>query len=73
MAVGTYSYLHGFHADLSIILLSLQLQLHVEQSDLWILIAFRLHLKPGIGEGLLECNSGNQLGILSKRGRGQIP
>lgn len=58
------SYLHRFHADLSIILLSLQLQLYIEQSNLWILIAFRLHLKPSVGEGLLECNPGNQLGIL---------
>lgn len=58
------SYLHRFHADLSIILLSLQLQLHIEQSDLWILITFRLHLKPSIGEGFLECNPRDQLGIL---------
>lgn len=58
------SYLHRFHADFSIILLSLQLQLHIEQSNLWVLIAFRLHFKPGVGESLFECDTGDQLGIL---------
>lgn len=64
MAVLGSSYLHRFHADLSIILLSLQFQLHIEQSDLWIVIAFRLHLKSGVGEGLLESHPRDQMGIL---------
>lgn len=58
------SYLHRFHANLCVILLSLQFQLHVKQSNLQILIAFRLHLKPGVGEGLLKCNSRDQLRVL---------
>lgn len=50
------SYLHRFYADLSIILLSLQLQLHVQQSNLWVLIGFGLHFEPRVREGLLECH-----------------
>lgn len=58
------SYLHRLHADLSVVLLSLQFQLHVEQRNLRILVAFRLHLKTSVGEGLFERNPRDQLRIL---------
>ncbi len=42
---------------LCILLLSLELKLNIEQQDLWIPVRFGLHLKAGIGEGLLESDS----------------
>lgn len=59
------SYLHRFHTDFSVVLLGFQFQLHIEQSDLWIFVAFGLHLKAGVGERLLECNARDQLGLLN--------
>lgn len=56
--------LHRVHANLSIVLLCLQLQLNVEQCDLWVHIALGLHLKASIGEGLLECNTSDKLRFL---------
>lgn len=58
------SYLHRLHADLCVVLLSLQLQLHIEQRNLGILVAFGLHLETSIGERLLERNPRNQLRVL---------
>ncbi|KAF3836929.1 hypothetical protein F7725_004393, partial [Dissostichus mawsoni] len=67
------SYLNIFDANLGVILLSLQLQLHVEQSNPWVVITFRLHLKPGVGESLLERNSRDHMGILAPPGTFLIP
>lgn len=58
------SYLHRLHADLRVVLLGLQFQLHIEQRNLGILVAFRLHLKTSVGEGFFESNSRNQLRVL---------
>lgn len=58
------SYLHRLYADLSVVLLRLEFQFHIKQRNLWILIAFRLHLKTSVGERLFEGDSRDQLRIL---------
>lgn len=59
------SYLHRLDPDLGVVLLRLELQLHVEQSDLGVLVALGLHLEAGVGERLLEGHAGDQLGVLT--------
>lgn len=50
--------------DFCVVLLALELQLHVERHDLWILEALGLLFKSGIGEGLLERDTVNKERIL---------
>ena len=46
------------------ILLSLELQLNVEEGNLGVLVRLPLHLKAGIAEGLLEGDTGDEDGVL---------
>lgn len=61
------SYLHRVYSDFGVVLLSLELQLHIQQSDLGRLILLGLHFEPGIRERLLKGNSGYQLRVLEDR------
>lgn len=61
--------LHRVDTDFCVILLCLQLQLNVEQCDLWVHIALGLHLKAGIGEGLLESHTSYKLRVLFDRNK----
>ena len=55
---------HLLNTNLRIVLLTLQLQLHVETHDLGILEVLWLLLKTGVGESLLEGNAVDEERIL---------
>lgn len=59
--------LHIVDADLSVVLLCLQLQLDVKEGDLGVLVTFRLHLKACIGKRLFKGHAGHQLRVLWKQ------
>ena len=40
---------------------ALELELDVEETDLWLLVVLGLHLKPGVAERLLEGDASHQL------------
>jgi hypothetical protein len=46
--------------DLGVLLLALQLQLHVQQTHIGVLEAFRLLLEPSVREGFLESDAINK-------------
>eukprot|EP00047_Mylnosiga_fluctuans_P001742 m.221713 g.221713 ORF g.221713 m.221713 type:complete len:557 (-) comp10637_c0_seq1:26-1696(-) len=53
-------------ADLGVLLLALELELDVEQGDLGVRVLLGLHLKAGVRERLLECNTGHKRGVLER-------
>ena len=55
---------HVVHAHLGVVLLGLELELDVEQGDAGVLVGLLLHLEPGVGEGLLERDAGDEEGLL---------
>ena len=63
-----HMYLHIFNSQLCIFLFCLQLQLDVEQGYPGLLVLLGLHLKPSIGEGLLEAHASDETRVLSHGG-----
>lgn len=57
-------HLHIVDPDLCVVPLGLQLQLNVQQGNLWVIVVLGLHLKAGVGKGLLERHTINQPRLL---------
>ena len=62
-------YLHRLNTDFSVLFLGFELQLNVEQSNLGAAVPLGLHLKPSVGEGLLEGHPSNQERLLQAIGQ----
>ena len=55
---------HLLNTDFSVVLLTLELELDVQANDLGVLERLGLLLETGVGEGLLECDTVDEQGIL---------